>query len=104
MPVYDISPGRAAEHDVLVDRLASEWASGNSGNAEPVILLERDRKNSRPLHVYVIWSQWEDLDRTERSEIIMEAADKHLQEEDVLSITIAMGLTPDEAKLMGLKY
>jgi hypothetical protein len=103
MPVYEMKPGRSAEHGELVDALASELTNPNSGNTEPVILLERD-KQKRPLHVYVIWKQWRDVDRAERGEIIMDAAERHFSQDDVLNISIAMGLTPDEAKRLGLKY
>jgi hypothetical protein len=103
MPVRQIAPARSSEHHTLVDELAAEWGAAQSANAEPVILEERER-GGRLVHVYVVWSKWRHMDRVERSEIIMEAAEKHLPQDQVLNVSIAMGLTPDEASRFGLKY
>ena len=103
MPVREISPGRSSEHHVLVDELASEWKRPDPSQGEPEIFIER-AKPARPGRVYVIWSKWADVDRIERSEIIMEAAQQSLPRDEVLDIVIAMGLTRDEAARMGLVF
>lgn len=100
MPVRQITPTRSRDHDALVGELAAEWMTP-SGNPEPIILEERGR-DRKLVHVYVVWGKWQHLERIERSEIIMDAAEKKLSPDDVLNISIAMGLTPDEAKRMGL--
>ncbi|MCY2951655.1 MAG: hypothetical protein NTU53_06715 [Planctomycetota bacterium] len=100
MPVRQINPTRSSDHQALVRDLVAEWTKP-SGSPEPVILEELDQKR-KLAHVYVVWTKWSDIDRVERSEIIMDAAEKRLSAQDVLNITIAMGLTPDEARQMGL--
>jgi hypothetical protein len=102
MPVRQMNTARSLEYDALVQKLVAEWKSGNSLNPQPVILEERDRRSSL-VHVYVIWDEWAAVDRVMRSEIIMDAAEKHLPANEVDNITIAMGLTADEAKRMGIQ-
>ena len=103
MPLRQILPGRSQEHAALVGELLAEWNNPTSGSAEPIIVEEKDR-SQRLIHVYVVWSKWSHIDRVERSEIIMEAAERRLSQPDLLNITIAMGLTPDEATRLGLRF
>ena len=102
MPVRDIKPSFFEEHTELVRLLAAEWSNPNPSAAEPVIGIERGL-DGLPAHVYVVWSKWEYVDRVERSEIVMEAATIALSPEEVNNITIAMGLTPEEAPSMGIQ-
>jgi hypothetical protein len=103
MPVHRYIAKRPPEQTGLVERLAKEWRSKHSTAEEPVILEEPNRKGEVE-HVYVIWEEWSQLDRTLRGEIIMGAAEKVKRKSDVAKITIAMGLTPDEADRFGLKW
>src|SRR5436190_8413805 len=100
MPVRRLEPNVTPEHSTLVDQLAREWNSPADNASEPLILEEFDRSNALT-HVYVVWSRWSGIERAERSEIIMDAAQKHLGTE-ALDITVAMGLELDEARRMGL--
>jgi hypothetical protein len=103
MPVKQIGPIRYANHDALVRELLEEWNNPNASRAEPII-LEESAPGARIAHVYVIWSKWEQMDRVERSEIIMEAAQRRLGPQDLANISIAMGLSAQEAQRLGLKY
>jgi hypothetical protein len=103
MPVKEFQPTRSPAYDQLVRDLAAEWSATRSDRREPIILQET-RRDGRVMHVYVVWSTWNDVDRTERSEIIMDAAEKCLGSAQAGDITIAMGLTPDEADRMGIRY
>ena len=103
MPVREMAPERSAEHRTLVDELSLEWKTSQSQSGEPLILVERDQKG-RPARVHVVWSKWQSIDRGERSEIIVEAAENALSQDDAMNISIAMGMTPDEAKAWGVKY
>jgi hypothetical protein len=87
----------------MVDQLSREWTSPAGNLSEPLILEEFDRANALR-HVYVVWSRWRGVDRAERSEIIMDAAEKRFGPSKALDITVAMGLEPDEAHRMGLKF
>ena len=103
MPVYQYTPTRPADQSRLVDALAEEWRTPDPAATEPVILEEPDAKGA-VVHVYVVWSAWGHLDRINRGEVIMDAAERVKAPGDVLKITIAMGLTPEEADRFGLKW
>lgn len=103
MPVRRFEPVVSNEHATLVDQLAREWNAPAANASEPLILEEFDRR-SVLTHVYVVWSHWRGVDRAERSEIIMDAAEKRFGPAKALEITVAMGLEPDEARRMGLKF
>ena len=101
MPVKAFTQTQSPKYLALVDELYEEWSRPKPAAHEPVILEEKDRRN-KLVHVYVIWTKWTQLDGIERSEIIMDAAQKRLPTDDLLEITIAMGLTPVEAQRMGI--
>ena len=103
MPVKQYKPARPADFDQLVDRLADEWKAPNSAAPEPVILEEANPRGE-VTHVYAVWSDWAHLSREVRGEILMDAAERVKPMTDVLKITIAMGLTPDEADRFGIKW
>jgi len=69
-------------------------------------LIIIEGKLREPQHIYVVWDEWQELTQTERSEIIMDVVD-NLAGEDRLPenspVTVAMGLTAEEAKRMGIK-
>lgn len=103
MPVKPFGTSRPVDWAQLVDRLAEEWKEPDTAAQEPVILEERNSQKEL-VHVYVVWSDWSHLDRTERGEIIMDAAEKVMPLSSVLKITIAMGLTPTEADRFKIKW
>jgi hypothetical protein len=103
MPVRQYNATRPPDQGLLVDRLAQEWRTPDPAATEPVILEEPDGKR-QIIHVYVIWSDWAHLDRTRRGEIIMDAAERVKPVEELLNITIAMGLTPEEADRFEIKW
>jgi len=103
MPVRRFMPTRSVQQNELIDRLAKEWQFPDATATEPVILEEQDKKGDL-VHVYVVWSDWAQLDREKRGDIIMEAAEHVKPSEQVLNITIALGLTPDEADRFNLKW
>ncbi len=103
MPVRQMAPGRTSEHERFVADLLDEWTRDDSANPEPIIFEERDGQR-RLEHVYVIWQAWDHVDRVERSEIIMDAAERKLPVDELLNISIAMGLTPAEARRMGMTF
>ncbi len=103
MPVREFKRELPLEYGTLVDGVVAEWRSPQSTNSEPVILTER-RRDGKIEHVYVIWSKWDKIERVQRSEAVMDAVEKVLLADEVLNVTIAMGLTPDEADRLGLKW
>jgi hypothetical protein len=104
MPVRNINKlEHSTEYAALVDELFAEWQNVHSTNREPVILVEKTR-DGKPAHFYVIWTKWSAVERNVRSEIIMDAAEKKFSPDDMQAVTIAMGLTPDEADRFNLKW
>lgn len=103
MPVKQLKISRPPEYRELVAELVEEWRNPESTRQEPVIIEERDRQKLL-IHVYVVWSRWDDVDRAQRSEIVMDAAEQCVSQEELLNIVVAMGLTQREAKQMGIEY
>jgi hypothetical protein len=91
---------RAAD---LSQRLAEEWTNPTSHNSEPVIVPERD-PTSGATRIYVFWSKWTGLNQRERSEVIMEAFQQVHGLDPNQRVTVAMGLTPEEAEQLGIRY
>jgi hypothetical protein len=84
--------------DTLVGRLAQRVAAQPTLE-EPFVLQNRIAQ-TRTRHVVVIWDAWSDMDRDERAGIILDA----YQNAGVLNgdaITVAMGLTQQEAMQLG---
>lgn len=89
--------------DELTRLLHNEWTTPKKAG-QPLIIIEGD--SGEPIHLYVIWDKWRELNQTERSEIIMDVVE-HLAGDDRLPsdspVTVAMGLTTEEAKRMRIK-
>lgn len=87
----------------LTRELIVEWTKPKK-TGQPVIVIEGDQ--GQPRHIYVIWDAWQGLDPRDRSEIIMDAVE-HLAGDqafpDVSLVTVAMGLTAEEAARMGIE-
>lgn len=94
------APASAGE---LIRLLHNEWTNPQPAG-QPLIVVEGGA--NEPIHVYVIWDKWSDLNQSERSEIIMDVVE-NLAGAHALPVnspvTVAMGLTPDEAKRMGIE-
>jgi hypothetical protein len=103
MPLHDLVFNYSDEHATLVEELAEEWRHPRADDSEPKIFVERTPQG-KPHHVYVVWSKWANVDRVERSEIIMDAAERVHGQHDAAEITIAMGLgSSQEARNFGIK-
>jgi len=73
-------------------RKNSEKGSKN----EPQIIIE-DIRFSNNVHVTVIWDRWEGIELEERGRIILAAFGEELGEAEMLRVSLAMGLTTEEA-------
>jgi len=69
-------------------------------SGEPEIVIERP--NPATTHLFVIWSKWEDLEQMVRSRIILDAYGEAKGESEAVKVTVAMGLTQDEATRLGM--
>jgi hypothetical protein len=52
-------------------------------------------------HYFAVWDRFEFMERPERHSVLMDAIEAW-NEDEALKVTVAVGLTPDEAKAMGL--
>ena len=88
----------SSQHQKLVRALVAELQRNEPTGAGPRIEEEEQRGNH--IHVMVIWDAWNEIGAEERGRIIMDAYEK-ARPEDILRITVALGLTGAEAeKLM----
>lgn len=99
-----INQASADRHDQMTERLYQEWHAPQPGEGEPFIIEESPRLGGWPNHLYVIWSEWSDLSPLERSRMILQAYRQHHGLERTMIVTLAMGLTPDEARLMKIEF
>jgi len=103
MPVIRkrLGPKDHPEHDRFVAELVRHLA-GESGLPAFPRIVEEDVRLSDNFRVYVSWDEWASVPETERSEIILEAYKQARGVSEMLRISVAMGLTPLEAKQLGL--
>lgn len=96
---------KSTEHsEKLLNRLLAEWrAPQASEDAEPVIIEERPSNHDHVNHLYVVWSEWGDLTPLGRSKVILQAYEQYRGRDLAQSVTLAMGLTPAEARQMGIE-
>jgi|SRR5687768_5476195 hypothetical protein len=102
MPVKKLAKREAPpKAQALASKLVQEWKAKNSKASQPVILEDAGRSN-QPFRVYVVWDDWEDLTGIERSEIIMDAYEEVYGKTKAVNVTVAMGLTTEEAQRLGI--
>ena len=106
MPRGYIVPVEDTDYSTLLARLTQEWERPDPDAVEPVIIETSDslRPQQAPTQLYVIWSEWRDLTPRRRSEMMMDAYIAARGRPSALNVTLAMGLTPQEADNLGIKY
>ena len=104
MPVARIvNKQRKTQQETLMELLLREWRAQRTGSGEPLIIEESPLRGELPNHLYVVWSEWGDLTPLERSKLILQAYEKFKGREITSRVTLAMGLSPDEAEKIGIK-
>ena len=100
MPVRDKLNivGVAGEED-LVRELETELRTPKDSGG-PLFIIERP--HPRTIHLFVIWSKWQDLEQVVRSRMILDVYRLVKGETDASDITVAMDLTPTEANRLGI--
>ena len=103
MPVRDMTERQtspaAAE---LKAALIQEWQHPTERPDQPIVLLERNAPGGAR-HVFVVWDRRGTMEQLERSETIMDACEGVLGVEESLKVTVAMGLTREEAKRLNIR-
>jgi hypothetical protein len=85
------------EEDLRRELLGELQAPKNAG--EPDVIVET---KGGGVHLFVVWSKWTGLEQAIRSRVILDAYEEWKGEQDALRVTVSMGLTPDEARTMGI--
>lgn len=99
MAVIRTRPTRSTRHDELVRRLAAELRQ-QQRTQQPFVYVN-DVAQTGTLHVTVVWDEWRDLTIHERAQVILDAFAEH-DRTTVGHITIAIGVTGEEARRLGL--
>lgn len=89
------------DHSRFVTELVRHLNNAPDLPAFPKI-VEEDVPLSNNVRVYVSWDDWASVSETERSEIILEAYQQARGQAEMLRVSIAMGMTPLEAKQLGM--
>ncbi|MCX7049501.1 MAG: hypothetical protein NTX50_28955 [Candidatus Sumerlaeota bacterium] len=92
-----------ADRQALGDIIANELKQPSEDRNQPVIIIEGPVARGS-IHVFVVYDEWQDLTPLERSETIMDALEDAWSSEEVINVTVAMGLTTAEADRMSLQY
>lgn len=101
MPRFILTPhAPSPKHERFVKKLVQEFTA-SSTNLQPLI-LEEPVPSTKSRHVRVIWNAWKDLSDEQRSAVIVDAYAQAESPEAAAEITIAEGLTPQEALAFGL--
>lgn len=88
----------------IVQSLAQEFARYNEEDTEyrqPLISIDRPAERT---HLLVIWDDWHTFSQQERSSLIMDAYQKAYGENEAREVSVAMGLTQDEAAQLGISF
>jgi len=101
MPVIRKSKPQHPRHQEFANEIQRHLHGGDTLPDFPKI-FEENFSRSASMHVYVIWQEWGEIKDTERSEIILEAYEQEKGRDFALTISVAIGLTPLEAREMGI--
>ena len=101
MPRFVVNPhAPSPKHERLVKKLGQELKAPTD-NLQPLI-LEEMVPSTRSRHVRVIWDARKDLDDEQRSGVILDAYNDAEGQQAAAEVTIATGLTPQEALALGM--
>lgn len=104
MPVKDMTERQPTPALAQLTRLiVQEWQHPTETPDEPIVLLDRSAPGGAR-HVFVVWDRWGTLEQLQRSEAIMDACEQVLGKEETLKVTVAMGLTKEEAKRLNIRF
>jgi hypothetical protein len=100
MPVYRKMHADMPEEQNLRAELVDELRGKNAAGGPEIII---DCPNPFTTHLYVIWEKWKGLEQIVRSRIILDAYTETEGDKEATKVTIAMGLTQDEADRLGIR-
>jgi hypothetical protein len=92
-------PHKAPGQEKLVKRLVQELET--PGDEVQPLIMEQIIESTDSRHVHVIWDRWRDVPDEQRSRVIEEAY-QQVAGAEAGAITLASGVTPEEAVVLGL--
>jgi hypothetical protein len=105
-PRRDVDPN----HEQLVRALVQEFkekslsvAAMTASDEKAPVIIEEQMANSDRLRVYVKWAQWSGIREDHRTAAIFDAYERNFGREYARRIVIALGVTPEEAKDLGIQ-
>ena len=105
MPVHRKKAPPRHSHPDLVNTIADEL-SRDSRAATPGVpeVYEEEQPYGDNLHVTVIWGKWSGVPVEERGAVILDAYEKAELSDQMRRITLAVGLTEEEAKKLNVSF
>lgn len=88
----------------MLQRLTEEFGhyeEPDQAYHQPLISIDRPGERT---HLLVIWDVWRSLSQQERSALIMDAYQASYGQASALNVSVAMGLTQDEAAQLGIGF
>jgi len=105
MPYKKIVPVEPFLDSSFVEDIARELREEKSeGSPDAPLIIEEVVRNSRRIHVTVIWDRWAQVVPEERSRMILEAYEIVRGPGTFLTLTSALGLTHADAKKLGVEH
>jgi len=104
MPVRNMTKRTPAPEAAALERIiVQEWRANTDNPDQPIILID-ETGPVQTKHVFVVWDRWRGMEQLDRSETIMKACEEMMSPEELQRVTVAMGLTKEEARRMGISY
>ncbi|MEW6249890.1 MAG: hypothetical protein AB1716_04530 [Planctomycetota bacterium] len=105
MAVKRIPPRPRHNHPDLVSALVEQLKTQSDRRGPGIAdILEQQLTYGNKLSVTVIWDRWEGVGHAERGPIILDAYEKARGAQEMLQVTQALGVTPDEAKRLNIAF
>lgn len=105
MAIRKLKTGEERQRNDLLPAIVDELRRPDDWPAAagaPVVFMDETGTPERYAHWYVVWEEFRGVDDEERSRLVLAAVREVLGPQEALRVTIAMGLTPGEAREMGL--
>jgi hypothetical protein len=102
MPIKKISAKPSHNRPDLVKILVKELqVAGESSSPDTPNIYQEELRYTDSLQVTVVWNRWSEVPVEDRAEIILDAYHDAGMDDEMRRITVALGVTPEEAAVLG---